>query len=462
SKKTLEEAEKAYQKAFAVVEDLNKNLHEKEKALEALNLVSSYQDFQFLLKKQISSQSLIIDLLEQLIGELQIRLFKIQEEEERLQKRLQGLQSVGSFDKQAVEKLEKEIEKLRKEKSSSKDELRIRLEQLHKETKEAGEVTGKTKLNSEQIQCIIEELEKQLKEAQAEIENKEQRIQDLEKELADLKNLSTGDQESLQDEIHRLRELSSKDNQKITDLVDQSKRLAVLTERNAILEQRLDQLERRRKQEAFVYEDRLIEIRQVYQEELEKLDAQHTLEIEEIKLRYKEEIDGLERSLCLLKDELRMVHEAFDQKVNDELVEGLRLKLKKLKTTLVLYDHVIEHYEDLLQVEPVLLEQFIKDKAVLKEIQLGNEVYSRKDIVYLDATFEEELCDAQNEIANLKHYILTLKEDLKSLTNSNQLQEKLQKLTEDMQKLQASLKETMSSLTPEQQKMVQMILDDMD
>ncbi|QVE49322.1 hypothetical protein SBV42_00875 [Chlamydia crocodili] len=453
----LEEAEKAYQKAFAVVEDLNKNLHQKEKALEALNLVSSYQDFQILLKKQISSQSLIIDLLEQLIGELQIRLFKIQEEEERLQKRLQELQSVGSFDKQAVEKLEKEIEKLRKEKSSSRDELRIRLEQLHKETTEAGEVAGKNKLNSEQIQWIIKELEQQLKEAQTEIENKEQRIQDLEKELADLKNLSTGDQESLQDEIQRLHQLSSKDNQKITNLVDQSKRLAVLTERNAILEQRLEQLERRCKQEAFVYEDRLIEIRQIYQEELEKLNDKHTLEIEEIKSRYKEEINGLENSLFILKDDLLRVHETFDQTVN---VKDLRLK--KLQTTLVLYDHVIEHYEGLLQVEPLLLEQFIKDKAVLKGIELGNEVYSREDIVYMYATFEEKLCDAQYEIMHLKHRILTLEKELKNFKSSKQLQEKLQQLTEDIQKLQASLKETMRFLTPEQQKMVQMILDDMD
>ncbi|WP_434668909.1 hypothetical protein [Chlamydia crocodili] len=375
-----------------------------------------------------------------------------------MQKCLQEMQTGGSSNKAAIEKLEKEIEKLRKEKSSSKNELRTRLEQLRKETKETGEVSGKSKLNSEQIQCIIDELEKQLKEAQTEIENKEQRIQDLEKQLCDLKNLSIEDQESLQDEIQKLRQLSSKDNQQITDLVQRGKSLAVLTERNAILEQRLEQLERRRKQEAFVYEDRLIEIRQSYQEEQERL-------IKEVELNYAGKILQLEEKIKQLQkeiDELRARYRVISREREDE-EKRLNAEIKKSHNTLLLYNQVVAFYEVEFEVTPVQLEQFRKDVAVVKEIMLGNENYCRDDIECLERVyFEDQICHLEDDNCMLRDQVIHLEKELKSLKDAKAREEKLIALTECIARLQASLEAMMSSLSPEQQRIVRGILDNVD
>ncbi|WP_434668913.1 hypothetical protein [Chlamydia crocodili] len=365
---------------------------------------------------------------------------------DELQKRLQELKSGGSSDRQ-IERLEKEIEELHKEKSSSKDELRIRLKQLHKGTQNADKSISEAKdyLNNQQIQCILEELEEQLSDARLEMENKEQRIQELEKELADLKNLSTGDQESLQEEITRLRQFLSDDNYKISDLIAQGKQLAILTERNVILQQRLDQLESRRKEEALIH-----------YEEQERLVKDYESRLQEVQSEYEIIIKQLREERDLLKTQIKL-----DAKTYKDNVRKLDIEIAKLRNTLILFNRMVDHYYTLLQDTSApsdVLKDFVEERDGIRETE--RECYEKHQISSMQNPLDTMLAESMDNICQLESKIEYLEEELKNAKTFKEKNDELTNLNIKITKLRASLQAMIDFLPQEQQGMLQQILND--
>ncbi|MEF9497532.1 hypothetical protein O6937_05285, partial [Chlamydia sp. 04-14] len=440
----LEGVSKEYQEALSVFENINRDLIQKEKSLDAMNLLSRYEQFHRLLKKQISSHSLLVDLLEQTIADLQSRIVEIKSKETSLLK-----QQDSTSDKVVIEKLEKELAQLRKEKNASQNELKARLDQLRQEIQDSDStvIGAKDKLSNQQIQCIINELEERLKNTQLEIENKDIRINELERELQELKHLSELERMNLQDEIQMLREQASDDNYKIMNLTKQNKNLAVLTERIRLLQERLDQIESRRKQEASIYEENLEEIKQLHQEDQNRLKSEHEAFLNEARSKQEEKIKSLEKE----KDDLvnKCQYYEVDKQRTKQTLKDLQEEITRLKNTLILYNEVIEYYEKELRYSPVDLERFRKDKVILKAIENSDTNYTRADISCLQARFgEERLDEAYEKIIHLEARVRKLEADLKGYREAEYLHRDIVELNQIQLRMEATFLRIRDNLDP--------------
>ncbi|QVE49320.1 hypothetical protein [Chlamydia crocodili] len=438
----LEEAEKAYQKAFAMVEDLNKEIDQKEKILDSLNLIPTYQTFQLLLKKHVSLSDSLIGMLEQLVSELQIYLLKLCAEEERLQKRLQKVQSGGSSDRRAIEKLEKEMEKLHKEKGSSQDTLKLQLEELCKETRDSDKSISeaKDKLNNLQIRCIVEGLEERLNNALLEIENRGQCIQELEKELSELKNLSIADQESMKEEINRLRQFLSDDDYKKADVTNQIKQLAILTEQNSILQQKLKQLEVERKEERTNFENDLRAAKEVNRDQLD-----------EIITKYESKIKNMQSEHDLFKENAK-------REINkkSETIRKIEKELVKSRNTLLLFNQMLNDYYNELAaavysevIPSSILDKYVALREVLAKKLESENCYSEDYVNHIEDPTRRQLDAADWKILHLESEIEEIQERLGGIKESEERNEKLEKLVEKVKKLEVCLQVMMKALPEE-------------
>ncbi|WP_434678112.1 hypothetical protein SBV43_00005 [Chlamydia crocodili] len=415
SKKTLENAFSTYQKTLATVENINKDIHQKEQSLENLHLVSSYQHFQSLLKKQISSCSSLIDILEHRVCDLQTHLRTIQEEELKLKQRLQQIQSGGSdfsdsFDKAAIEKLKKEIDLLNREKKESQKELQERLEQLHKGKWDTDKLVdgARGRIDNQELCHIVMELEQQLHYTQLGIKDKEKCIQELEEELSNLQRLSKLERENLQDEIRKLMEFSEMDNHKMTDLIKQGQSLMVLMEQNSILRHRLEQLEKRRVQEEANYENGLLKIHRLHEEEQNRLAQDYQIQIDQMKLNHSHDLQQLQ----IRQEELRRRFEKADQEKNEQ-INKLKLEISKLQNTSILYNRMIDRYRGIFKEEAPsdILADFIEENENIREQELKKH-FTRDEIRSLDVSAQLLLDDARQQITELEEQIVALRKEL--------------------------------------------------
>ncbi|WP_434678108.1 hypothetical protein SBV43_05310 [Chlamydia crocodili] len=369
-------------------------------------------------------------MLEQLVSELQ--------------KHLQELKSGGSSDRQTIERLEKEIEELHKERTSSRDKLRIRIEQLHKGTQNSDKSISEAKdyLNNEQIQCILEELEGQLNDARLEVENKEQRIQELEKELADLKNLSTGDQESLQEEINRLRQFLSDDDYKNADMTNQIKQLAILTEQNSILQQKLEREEIKRREERENFENNLCIVKEV---NLNKVDL--------ITAKYESRIKNIQSEHDCFK-----INTKIELKKQSETIRKMERELVKSRKTLMLFNQLLNDYDNKLvaavncgAIPSSMLDGYItRRESLAKQLESEN-CYSEDYVNQMEDPTERQLDAVDWTILHLEAEIEELQKRLGGIKESEERNEKLEKLVEKAKKLEICLQMMMQALPEEKE-----------
>ncbi|QVE49324.1 coiled-coil domain-containing protein [Chlamydia crocodili] len=353
--------------------------------------------------------------MEYRVYDLQTRLSKIQEEELKLKQRLQQIQSGGSdfsdpSDKAAIEKLKKEIDLLNREKKESQKELQERLEQLRKGKWDTDKLVddARGRIDNQELHYIVIELEQQLHYTQLGMKDKEKCIQELEKELSNLQSLSKLERENLQDEIRKLMEFSEMDNHKMTDLIKQGQSLMVLMEKNSILRHRLEQLEKRHVQEEANYEDGLLKIRRLHEEEQNRLAQDYQIQIDQMKLNHSHDLQQLQ----IRQEELRRRFEKADQEKNEQ-INKLKLEISKLQNTSILYNRMIDRYRGIFKEEAPsdILADFIEENENIREQELKKH-FTRDEIRSLDVAAQLLLEDAQQQIVELEEQIVALRKEL--------------------------------------------------
>ncbi|WP_434601953.1 hypothetical protein [Chlamydia crocodili] len=350
--------------------------------------------------------------MEHRVCDLQTRLSEIQEEEKKLKLRLQQLQSGSSDfnDKAAIEKLKKEIEILNREKKESQKELQERIEQLRKGKRDTDKIVDEARgrIDNEKFRYIVMELEQQLHYTQLDMKDKEKRIQDLEKELSNLQNLSKLERETLQDEIRKLMKFSEIDNHKMTDLIKQGQSFMVLMEQNAILRHRLEQLEKRHVQEEANYQDGLLMVRRLHEEEQRRLTQDYQIQIDQLKFNHSDDLQQLQ----IKQEEFRRRFEKLDQEKNQE-IKKLKLEISKLQNTSILYNRMIDRYRGIFREEAYsdILADFIEDNENVREQELKKH-FTRDEIRNIDVSAQLLLEDARQQIAELEEQLVALRKEL--------------------------------------------------
>ncbi|MEF9497025.1 hypothetical protein [Chlamydia sp. 04-14] len=357
-----------------------------------------------------------------------------------------------------VDSKSKEIEDLREalrninaKSEQERSALQTEIEKLLAQLKEANQKILQLTEISNQVNIVNDKnriLQQQLKEAQ---EKNKQDAALHRQHLDSLKQLHSQEKDEIKAEYQR----------KINDL--KVKYEAIVNELKQARDKDRSEYETQktesdaeRKRERIEYETKIANLKSNY--EIKLRDLKNTNKEEKTKLETDK--DDFERKCNLANSEL----EKQKAEVNNREQEIIRLK-----NTLVLYQAMVSSYEEkIIKLKASELDKFKKDKTTLQNVESGVVHYSKAEVSGFQKTMlQTQLEEANKKIVDLKATIVGLEGDkgklereLEGSRNTNDLTKDLIKSQKNVEKLKATCQLMKSSLSPEDQKKIQDILDD--
>ncbi|MFJ1509565.1 hypothetical protein SBV45_02640 [Chlamydia crocodili] len=396
-----------------------------------------------------------IEVSEQLNDEIR----KLKEDRARgiLESRIDELEKEIRTWRENVDSKSKEIEELREalrntnakseqERSASQAEIEKLLEQLREANQKILQLTE----ISNQVNIVKDKnriLQQQLKEAQE--KNKQDAILH-QQHLNSLKQLHAQEKEGIKAEYEKkINDLKVKHEAIVNELKQARDR-----DRSEYDTQKSN-LEKEHKQEKSDYETKITKLKSGYEVKLSDLRNSNREE----KTRLETDKDDFERKYSVANNDL----EQKKQELNTKEQEIVRLK-----NTLVLYQAMVGSYEEkITKLKASELDKFKKDKVTLQNVTEGAIHYSKADVSgFQKILTQTQLDDANKQIVELKEKIDSLEGDkrglevdLKNARDTSDLTKDLIKAQKEAEKLKTTCQLMMSSLSPDDQKKIQDILD---
>ncbi|QVE49326.1 hypothetical protein [Chlamydia crocodili] len=370
-----------------------------------------------------------------------------------------------------VDDLEKEIRTWRENVDSKSKEI----EELREALRNAN---AKSEQERSASQAEIEKLLAQLREANqkilqlTEISNQVNIVKDknriLQQQLKEAQEKNKQDAALHQQHLNSLKQLHSQEKDEIK--ADYEKKINDLKVKYEAI---VNELKQARDRDRFEYDTQKSNLEKEHKQEkldyetkITNLKSNYEIKLSDLKKTQKEEKTQLETDKSDFEKKCGVANNDLEQKKQE--LNTKEQEIIRLKNTLVLYQAMVSSYEEkITKLKATELDKFKKDKTTLQNVTEGAIHYTKAEVSGFQKILTQvQLDDANKQIVDLKASISNLEEDkkklerdLESARNTNDLTRSLIKSEREVEKLKATCQLMKSSLSTEDQKKIQDILD---